>query len=207
MRNLNHFKKQSVGIDIKFWSKNHSRILLVAYDIKYLFRYSFNARYKIFNTLTNKNTDVLLPNQFENDKIQSALLSNNGLHLSFVYQNDIYLIENLENIDKFEIKRLTKDGEDLKIYNGINDWLYEEEIAEKSQSMWWNERSDKLAYLKINDTNVNIYEFPVYDGSSYDFKTKIRYPKLNEIIPTAQVFVYDTKSESTIALEVPTLFR
>jgi hypothetical protein len=110
-------------------------------------------------------------------------------------------------MNKYEAKRLTKDGEELKIYNGINDWLYEEEIAEKSQSMWWNDKSEKLAYLKINNTNVDLYEFILYDGSPYNSKSKIRYPKLDGIIPNAQVFVYDTKSESTRTFEVPNLFR
>lgn len=99
--------------------------------------------------------------------------------------------------DSFQI---TADGKDSYIYNGITDWLYEEEILYQTNAMWWSPDSVKLAYIKFNDSQVEFYMFPIYDGSPYGYMNKIRYPKPDTHNPKATVYIYHTETGDTLKL-------
>jgi hypothetical protein len=102
-----------------------------------------------------------------------------------------------------ESTQITLDGLDWTIYNGITDWLYEEEILFQTNAMWWSPDSLKLAYIKFNDSSVEFYSFAMYDSSQYDHMNKVRYPKPDTQNPKAQLFVYNTNIGDTIELNVP----
>lgn len=102
-----------------------------------------------------------------------------------------------------EAIQVTHDGRDSDVYNGITDWLYEEEILGQTNAMWWSPDSVKIAYIKFNDTSVEFYQFPVYDGSPYGYMNRIRYPKPDKPNPTASVHIYNTEIGDTQKLLVP----
>lgn len=102
-----------------------------------------------------------------------------------------------------ESTQITIDGKDKLIYNGITDWLYEEEILYQTNAMWWSPDSFKLAFIKFNDSMVEFYSFPIYDGSQYGFFNQIRYPKPDTKNPTAFVYVYNTEIGDTVKLQIP----
>jgi hypothetical protein len=127
-----------------------------------------------------------------------------------VYKNNIFLMTKFFDGISDSIQ-LTFDGFENTIYNGISDWLYEEEILYQTNAMWWSTTSDKLAFLKFNDTLVKTYSFPSYDGSQYDRLNELRYPKPDTTNPLATIFVYHVADGNTVKLNVPTsllkLFR
>jgi hypothetical protein len=104
-----------------------------------------------------------------------------------------------------EAIQITNDGKDLDIYNGITDWLYEEEVLYQTNAMWWSSDSLKLAYIKFNDTQVEYYRFPIYDSSPYGYMNKLRYPKPDSPNPTAFVYIYNTQIGDTQKLILPEL--
>lgn len=99
--------------------------------------------------------------------------------------------------------QITFDGEENTVYNGITDWLYEEEIFLHSTALFWSPSENKLAYVKFNDSNVDYYMFPIYDGTQYNYVNKIRYPKADAKNPIVKVFIYDSVRGSTRGLEPP----
>jgi hypothetical protein len=99
--------------------------------------------------------------------------------------------------------QITFDGKDKTIYNGLSDWLYEEEILYQSSAMWWSPDSSKLAYIKFNDSKVEYYAFTMYDSSQYGQVNKIRYPKPDTPNPSAAVYIYNTEAGDTTKLSVP----
>ena len=109
----------------------------------------------------------------------------------------------MANTSMKEVSQLTYDGRYLNVYNGVADWLYEEEIFEKSNTIWWSPDSNKLAYLKINNSKVDLYEYSIFDGSPYNFYKAIRYPKLEKPIPDVKVLIYDLNNNRTIELLPP----
>ena len=72
--------------------------------------------------------------------------------------------------------------------------------------MWWSSDSSKLAYIKFNDSLVEYFYFPIYDGSSYGSLNKVRYPKPDTKNPKATIFVYNQETNNSIELLIPKNF-
>jgi dipeptidyl-peptidase 4 len=101
-----------------------------------------------------------------------------GNALIFVFQNDIYY---KTNPLAPEI-RITTDG-DRSIYNGVPDWVYEEEIFASNKANWVSPDGTKLVYIHFDDTPTHLMNIPVYGppGSlefQYTRQFGIHYPKV-----------------------------
>ena len=69
--------------------------------------------------------------------------------------------------------------------------------------MWWSPTSDKLAYVKFNDTLVRVFTYASYDGTPYDHLNRLRYPKPDTANPQAHLFVYHVSGERHVRLQLP----
>ncbi|GAB1286366.1 Dipeptidyl peptidase 4 [Apodemus speciosus] len=118
-----------------------------------------------------------------------------GHKLAYVWKNDIYVkIE-----PHLPSHRITFTGEENIIYNGINDWVYEEEIFGAYSALWWSPNSTFLAYAQFNDTGVPLIEYSFYSDESLQYpKTVwIPYPKAGAVNPTVKFFIVNTDSLSS----------
>lgn len=88
-------------------------------------------------------------------------------------ENEIYITD-LKNHT-----RITFDGS-ATIFNGVPDWVYEEEVFGKDYALWWSPDSTHLAYLRFNETAVPEYHLQYYASSnnSYPDELTIKYPKV-----------------------------
>ena len=102
----------------------------------------------------------------------------NGRSSILVYENDIYYEQDGGRIGRN--KRLTFDGQHNTIYNGIPDWLYEEEILYSNKAFWFSDDGRKMVYASFNDSQVGKVRFTNYAGS-YDAKQAFQYPQLESI--------------------------
>lgn len=113
-----------------------------------------------------------------NAYLQAAEWGPREAQLTFVYKNNIYY---MPEPDPMKIKRLT-NVDDHFVYNGIPDWLYEEEILATPTAFWWSNDGTRLAFAQFNDTDVEIQEYPRYGtldlSSQYSRKVQIKYPKV-----------------------------
>ena len=50
-------------------------------------------------------------------------------------------------------QQITNDSSE-DILNGVADWLYEEEILQTSQALWWSKNGKFLAFLTIDNREV-----------------------------------------------------
>ena len=98
------------------------------------------------------------------------------------------LAEVFTQLDISVITQLTDSGEAGTLYNGVADWLYEEEILGQSHTVYTNKQGSRLAYISFNDTGVERHEMQKYGGSKGG-SLKFRYPKAGTINPTATIFV------------------
>jgi hypothetical protein len=145
---------------------------------------------------------VLPNNQFNNNQIQTVSLSPNSRKLAFVFENNIFIMSKFYDGIRDSLQ-ITSDGKENTIYNGMSDWLYEEEILYQTDAMWWSPDSSKLAYIKFNDSKVEYYSFSMYDNSQYGHLNKIRYPKPDTPNPEASVYVFNTEMGDTHRLLLP----
>ncbi|XP_069067230.1 A-type potassium channel modulatory protein DPP6 isoform X1 [Pleurodeles waltl] len=156
--------KYDVSPDLKY--------VLLAYNVVPIYQHSFTAYYALCNLLTWEHRN-LNPPEVKNVPLQYAGWGPKDQQLIFVFENNIYY---QMNVDSRAI-RLVATGREGVVFNGLSDWLYEEEILKTHIAHWWSPDGGRLAYATINDTKVPTMEIPVYTGSLYPTVRTYHYPK------------------------------
>ncbi|CAH2282018.1 dipeptidyl aminopeptidase 6 isoform X1 [Pelobates cultripes] len=156
----------------KYEISRDMKYALLAYDVTHVYQHSFTANYIVCNLLTGGH-HVLNPPEVPDEQLQYAGWGPRGQQLIFIFENNIYY---QMNVDSRAI-RLVSTGKEGVIFNGLSDWLYEEEILKTHIAHWWSPDGARLAYLTINDTKVPTMEIPTYTGTMYPTVKTYRYPK------------------------------
>ena len=61
---------------------------------------------------------------------------------------------------------ITDSGAADSVFNGVPDWVYEEEVLFSSTAHYLNTAGDLVAYAQFNDTLVKEFQYPVYGDES-----------------------------------------
>ncbi|XP_019492386.1 PREDICTED: dipeptidyl peptidase 4 [Hipposideros armiger] len=162
------------------------QFVLLEYNNVKKWRHSYTASYDIYDL--NKRqliTDERIPND-----TQLITWSPEGHKLAYVWKNDIYV----KNEPTSSGQRITWNGKEDVINNGIPDWVYEEEVFSTHSALWWSPNGTFLAYAQFNDTEVPPIEFSIYldESLQYPKTMRIPYPKAGAMNPTVKVFVVNT---------------
>jgi len=86
---------------------------------------------------------------------------------------------------------LTTDGTD-SIFNGVHDWVYEEEFGE-AQAWKWSPDSRYIAYWQTDERQVPFVQLTNYEGQPPSW-VRINYPKVGEHNPEVKIGVADVRS-------------
>ncbi|XP_042319885.1 dipeptidyl peptidase 4 [Sceloporus undulatus] len=161
---------------------------LLRYNYEKVWRHSYNASYHIYDLSSSS----LVPGKALPTNIQYISWSPVGHKLAYVSNNNIYIRE-MPNASDIQI---TKNGEENRIFNGLSDWVYEEEMFGTHSALWWSPNGTFLAYAEINDTEVPVIEYSFYseDTLQYPKTIKIPYPKAGATNPTIRLFIVNTQS-------------
>uniref|UniRef100_A0A3P8YKF2 A-type potassium channel modulatory protein DPP6 n=1 Tax=Esox lucius TaxID=8010 RepID=A0A3P8YKF2_ESOLU len=127
----------------------------------------------------------LNPPEVRNAQLQYAGWGPKGQQLIFIFENNIYYRSTVES----RSIRLVSTGKEGVIFNGLSDWLYEEEIFQNHIAHWWSPDGARLAYATINDTMVPKMEIPLFTGTSYPTGREYHYPKAGEENPVISLYV------------------
>lgn len=164
-----------------------------------LWRHSFTASYSLYDVESRK---FITPADIP-DKVQYFAWAPEGNKLAFVWKNDVYI----KSSPGSPPQRVTFNGEENRILNGIPDWVYEEEMFSSSQGFWWSPGGKYVAYAQFNDTNVHNIEYTWYGDDQYPRTVSIPYPKPGTPNPVVKLFVVDTDNITAITeVVVPALF-
>ncbi|XP_031816436.1 prolyl endopeptidase FAP isoform X2 [Sarcophilus harrisii] len=153
-------------------------------DYSKLWRYSYTATYYIFDLI---NGDFTRENELPHP-IQYLCWSPVGSKLAYVYQNNIYL----KQTPRDPPIQITSTGKDNQIFNGIPDWVYEEEMLAIKYALWWSPNGRFLAYAEFNDTDIPVITYSYYGDEQYPRTINIPYPKAGAKNPIVRVFIIDT---------------
>lgn len=93
--------------------------------------------------------------------------------------------------------RLTYTGRDGIIFNGVPDWLYEEEILGDTPAFQVSPLASHLAYMSFDDSHVNIMPYTVYGDRIIPRVQLVRYPKAGQPNPKVTVYVVENFSHLT----------
>ncbi|GAA5941973.1 S9 family peptidase [Sporobolomyces koalae] len=127
-----------------------------------------------------------------------ASFSPKNHHIAYVHSNDLYVLESPPaSGQRNDAIRITRDGS-ATTFNGVPDWVYEEEVFSSDVTTWWSPSGSKLAFLSFDEEQVPEYEFPVYNSDwfvggadTYPSHTIMRYPKAGYPNPKVRLRVFD----------------
>ncbi len=129
---------------------------------------------------------------------EAPTLSPDGTKLAYVREGDLYLLDLSAPAGRRAERALTSDGEPGKTLNGTNDWVYEEEIWNRSpEGFWWSPDSRRIAYYHFDDTPVGRYTLLPDYKPSYPEPRYQRYPKAGTANPEVRFGVLDVASGKT----------
>ncbi|MES2748114.1 MAG: DPP IV N-terminal domain-containing protein [Bacteroidota bacterium] len=183
------FPELKDGIDSYTFSADEKQIL-IANNSNPIFRHSFTADYYVYNTVTKK-----LSKLFE--QVQEATFSPDGLKIAYAEENNLF-VYSLADKKNYQI---TVDGKKNSIINGITDWVYEEEFA-FVRAFDWNATSDKLAYIRFDESQVPEFTMDIYKKDLYPTVETFKYPKAGEknALVSLHIFDFNARTAKEVSL-------
>uniref|UniRef100_A0A4W5NRQ6 Dipeptidyl peptidase like 10 n=1 Tax=Hucho hucho TaxID=62062 RepID=A0A4W5NRQ6_9TELE len=146
----------------------------------------------------------LNPPEVSDSVLQFASWGVRDQQLVYAFENNIYYKTDV----KSSSWRLTSSGQEGVVFNGIADWLYEEEVLHSQVAHWWSPDGSRLAYLNLNDTLVPNMLLPRFTGALYPRGQLYPYPKVGQVNPTVKLYVVTLDGGSqTTELRPPNSFE
>ncbi|XP_049546187.1 uncharacterized protein LOC125957484 isoform X1 [Anopheles darlingi] len=109
--------------------------------------------------------------------------------IAFVHHGDIYY---KPRVQYDLICRITTNGNDGYVLNGVPDWLYANVPELKGPTLLFSPNGKFLSFLSFNVSGVQQYQYLWYgDGQPYPKIRNIRYPKVHSPNPHVTVSVVD----------------
>lgn len=195
----------------KIWvSPNHEKVLVLS-DYASNWRHSYYGNYWIFDVAT-QTAEALDPDN-HTGRIQLAWWSPDSDAVVFVWENNVYL----RKLSSPKAIPVTTDG-GKNVFNGVPDWVYEEEVLAGNGATWWSLDGKFLAMLRTNETNVPEYPVQYFlhrpSGTespagleSYPEVRQIKYPKAGTPNPIVNLRFYDVEKNELFFIEMPEDFE
>lgn len=192
------------------------KYVMLAFRPQRLFRHSFLAQYDIYNLATGKrlklqpDLDELIralggpagppnppfpPGQGPPQlPLELAMWGTTGSNLVYVFGANIFYRDTPESRDVM----VTTSGRPGVVFNGVADWVYEEEVLSDTKAVYFSPDGAKIAWIEFNDTNVDVMTITHYGQPGnlqfqYPIQTPLRYPKPGRFNPTVKAFATTVK--------------
>ena len=177
------------------FSKDEKKVILATKE-EAIYRRSALGNYYIYN-VKNASLDLI-----SEEKIQEPTFSPDGKKVAFVKGNNLYV----KDFNSNEITQITSDGEKNKIINGVTDWVYEEEFG-FVRAFDWNADSNKIAFIRFDETNVPEFSMDVYGTELYQTQQVFKYPKAGEANSEISLHIYNMKTKETDEVKVDKAYK
>ncbi|EFA04427.1 venom dipeptidyl peptidase 4 [Tribolium castaneum] len=176
------------------------RYVLIRYNVSAVFRHSTTSLYSIYDIENEKYYDIE-----DKNYTQYAQWAPIGHGLVYVYLNNLYYLKEPSG----EPIALTTNGIPGIIYNGVPDWVYEEEVLGTGSALWFSPDGKQLAFAAFNDAEVKnftyfTYGVPGVTSSQYPKEVTIKYPKVGTKNPDVKTYVVNLESseEKVVPLRI-----
>ena len=165
--------------------------LIIGINREKIYRHSWSGKYYVYN-LETKKLELIY-----DELIQEPTFSPDGEKVGFVFENNLYV----KNLHSGEIIQVTIDGEKNRIINGIADWVYEEEFS-FVRAFQWNSDSDKIAFIRFDETEVPEFSMDIYGEDLYPQKQAFKYPKAGENNSEVSLHIYNLESAKLAKIDL-----
>ncbi|MDA9343610.1 S9 family peptidase [Algibacter sp.] len=177
------------------FSKDEKKVILATKE-EAIYRRSAIGNYYVYN-VKDGSLDLI-----SEEKIQEPTFSPDGKKAAFVKGNNLYV----KDLNSNEIIQITSDGEKNKIINGVTDWVYEEEFG-FVRAFDWNADSNKIAFIRFDETNVPEFSMDVYGTELYQTQQVFKYPKAGEANSEISLHIYNMKTKETDEVKVDKAYK
>ncbi|MBO6880673.1 S9 family peptidase [Winogradskyella sp.] len=172
------------------FSDDESKVILTTNE-KPVFRRSRLGEYYVYDIETKSLTKV------SDDLVQEPTLSPDGTKIAYGFENNLYV----KDLASGKVNQITTDGEKNKIINGITDWVYEEEFS-FVRAFDWNADSNKIAFIRFDETEVPEFSMDVFGSGLYQTQQVFKYPKAGEANSKVSLHLYNLESNKVSDLKV-----
>lgn len=193
-------------VAVAAWPSRDLQKVLIATDREQHWRHSFFAKYFVLDVKSQsaQPLDPLNPRS----RIQLAKWSPTSDSISFVRDNNLYL----RKLETTMVEQITHDGGE-ELFNGVPDWVYEEEVFSGNSATWLADDGKFIAYLRTNETQVPEYPVqffikrpsglaPEPGLESYPEVEQIKYPKAGAPNPTVDLQFYDVEKKEIFSVAI-----
>ena len=168
-----------------------------------LFRHSFFADYYLYDT--QKQDTIWLTDV----PVRDAVMSPNGKYVVYAKaDNNLYIYK----VD-FKTEVAVTTDENTEIFNGISDWLYEEEFG-ITCLFAFSPDNKQVAFVRLDETEVSTFSWQTFlDEEAKGEEAKgmllypelhsLRYPKAGAANAKASVCVYDIHYKTIRPMQLP----
>ncbi|CAH0556834.1 unnamed protein product [Brassicogethes aeneus] len=217
----NHTLRQ---LNVRGYQCSHDlKFVLFQHNVKSVYRQSFTAHYTIYDVSKDHYkplalSDVHLAQELRSshhipvrlevspkvqpERLQYARWLGLTTSLLLVFNNDIYLRKS--PTDETDT-RLTDSGKPDLVYNGIPDWLYQEDVLQSQEALWSSYDGTHLMYATFNDSDVGILNFPWFSTNkaqtaphSFPGSRTVRYPTPGTTNPSVDLWILDMSNTSDL---------
>jgi dipeptidyl-peptidase-4 len=177
-----------------FLVSNDEYRVLIYRNREQIYRHSFRAEYYYHDVRRNR------VRKFTEHPSKQMIptFSPDGKMVAYVIDNDIWLTK----FDFDTESRVTNDGAQDSIINGVTDWVYEEEFG-TTRLMEFSPDSKLLAFVRTDESAVKEFSFQTFNEQLYPGFYRFKYPKAGEANAKVECRVFDIASRVTRTMEVP----
>ncbi|MEE9348502.1 MAG: S9 family peptidase [Flavobacteriaceae bacterium] len=165
--------------------------LIIGTESERIFRHSSRGLFYVYDLETKKLVKI------SDNKIQEPTFSPDGNKVAFMFDNNLFV----KNLIANTTKQITFDGKKNSIINGITDWVYEEEFA-FVRAFDWNKASNKIAFIRFDETNVPEFSMDMYGSDLYQTQQVFKYPKAGEKNAEVSLHMYNTSTNSVSKVDL-----
>ncbi|KAK7873601.1 hypothetical protein R5R35_009292 [Gryllus longicercus] len=205
----NHTLRQ---LDVKGYEvSTDMRFVLFRHNVKRVFRQTFTAHYTVYDVSNDHHIPVRLSDspKVQPTRLQRATWLGNTTALLLVAENDIFLRTSpVADVDV----RLTDTGVPGVVYNGVPDWLYQEDILPTPEALWGSPDGSHLLFMSFNDSEVRSMAFPWFGAGAagaaiaggfgqwqtFPDSRSVRYPTPGTPNPEVHLWVLDVSNASDV---------
>lgn len=189
---------------MEVWPSPDLKWVLVLSEKEKNWRHSYTGVYWLFDVEHQKG----YPLDPENDgRVQLAKWSPKSNSVVFTRENDMFIRQIGGGVSQ-----VTKNG-GPEMFNGVPDWVYEEEVFSGNSATWWSESGDYVAFLSTNESAVPTYPVqyfisrpsgkePLPGLEKYPEVRHIKYPKAGAPNPTVHLRFYDVKKDEVFDVPI-----
>ncbi|XP_026325808.1 inactive dipeptidyl peptidase 10 isoform X1 [Hyposmocoma kahamanoa] len=134
------------------------RFVLFQHNIKEVYRRTFTAHYTVYD-VTNDHHIPLFGESSQTWEWQFASWLGQDGALLLAANNEV-LARPGPPARRSPLLYLTNDSIPGRVYNGVSDWLYQEEVTKTPSATWGSPNGTLVLYVQYDDSSVSELKFP-----------------------------------------------